>query len=161
MKKLSILFVLLLTASTASGAQDGIGLGVILGEPTGFTFKTWTSRSTAIDAAAAWSFSENESFQLHADYLINPFSMPKPREITGRIFFYYGIGARLKLRDSDNGRGRNDNDDLIGIRFPVGFSYILAEAPVEFFVELVPIMDIAPDTEADLDAAIGARYYFK
>ena len=87
MKKVMIFFVFLFAAATASHAQDGIGLGVILGEPTGFTFKTWTSRNTAVDAAAAWSFSENGSFQLHADYLINPFAMPKPRGISGRYSF--------------------------------------------------------------------------
>jgi hypothetical protein len=32
---------------------------------------------------------------------------------------------------------------------------------VEFFAELVPILDVVPDTDADLNASIGARYYFK
>jgi hypothetical protein len=160
MNIITALFLVLITAATASGAPQGVGLGVILGDPTGFTFKTWTGRSTAVDAAAAWSFSGNDAFQLHVDYLINPFYMPKPREVSGRISFYYGIGARLKLQESHNGN-RNDNDDLFGVRFPVGFSHILTEAPFEFFAEIAPIVDVVPDTDADFNAAIGARYYFK
>jgi hypothetical protein len=160
MKPLLIIMVVL-TATPAFAAQKGIGLGVILGEPTGVTFKTWTSSNTAIDAAAAWSFSENDSFQFHADFLIEPFAMPKPQEVRGKISFYYGIGGRIKLEASDNNNSRNENDDVLGIRFPVGFSHLLVSAPVEFFAELVPILDIAPDTDADLNAAIGARYYFK
>jgi hypothetical protein len=161
MKKLSMLFAFLLMAGTASGGQ-GIGLGVILGEPTGVSFKAWIDNRTAIDAAAAWSFSENDSFQFHTDYLIHPFDMPKPPEVRGAVSFYFGIGGRVKLKDSDSGRNsRNENDDLLGIRFPVGFSHLMAEAPIEFFAELVPVLDVVPDTDADLNAAIGARYYFR
>ncbi len=161
MKKIAMIFVFLLMAGTASGGQEGIGLGVILGEPTGVSFKTWIDDRTAIDAAAAWSFSENDSFQFHADYLIHPFAMPKPPEIRGAVSFYFGIGGRFKLKESKNRDSRNENDDLLGIRFPVGFSHLMAEAPVEFFAELVPVLDVVPDTDADLNAAIGARYYFR
>lgn len=160
MKKI-ILLLYLLFASTASAGQNGLGLGVILGEPTGVSFKTWIDNRTAIDAAAAWSFSENDSFQFHADYLVHLFEMPKPPEVSGRVAFYYGIGGRLKLQESDSRKSRNEKDDLLGIRFPLGFSHNLATEPVEFFAELVPILDIVPDTDADLNAAIGARYYFK
>lgn len=161
MKKIAMIFVFLLMAGTASGGQEGIGLGVILGEPTGVSFKTWIDNRTAIDAAAAWSFSENDSFQFHADYLIHPFDMPKPPEVRGAVSFYFGIGGRFKLKESKSRDSRNENDDLLGIRFPVGFSHLMAEAPVEFFAELVPVLDVVPDTDADLNAAIGARYYFR
>jgi hypothetical protein len=161
MKKIAIVFVLLILTNTASAAQDGIGLGVILGEPTGVTFKTWIDGKTAIDAAAAWSFSGNNAFQLHADYLIHPFDMPKPREVSGKVSFYYGFGGRIKLQESASGKSQEETADLLGIRFPVGFSHVLAKAPVEFFAEIVPVLNIVPDTDVDLDGAIGARYYFK
>jgi len=161
MKKIIILLAFVLLSGTASFAQEGIGLGVILGEPTGVSFKTFVGERTAVDAAAAWSFSGNASFQFHADYLISPFDMPKPPELKSTIAFYYGIGGRLKLKESEGRSSRNDDDDILGIRFPAGFSHILRSAPVEFFAEIVPILDIVPDTDADLNAAIGARYYFK
>ena len=43
------------------------GAGIIVGEPTGLSFKHWMSRERAVDAAAAWSFSENDSFQSEFD----------------------------------------------------------------------------------------------
>ena len=32
--------------------------------------------------------------------------------------------------------------------------------PVEFFMELAPVVDLVPDTDADFDAAFGIRFYF-
>ena len=156
-----ILFLLLtcVPAVTAFAAQPGgIGLGVILGEPTGVSFKTWIGERTAIDAAAAWSFSDHTSFQFHADYLIHPFPMPKPRDVRGPILFYYGFGGLIDVR---GGTGSHRDETVVGARFPLGFSHLLVSAPVEFFAEIAPVLDLAPSTKADLNAAIGARYYFK
>jgi hypothetical protein len=37
----------------------------------------------------------------------------------------------------------------------------MKENPVEFFVEVAPVVDLVPDTDADFEAALGIRYYFK
>lgn len=160
MKNFVIFAIILFAAANASAADPGMGFGFILGEPTGLSFKGWLDNKTAIDAAAAWSFSENDSFQFHADYLIHPFHMPKPREIRGPIHFYYGFGGRLKLRSDDGRNARNDDDDIFGIRFPLGFAHMIANPDIEFFAELVPILDLVPDSDVDINAAIGARFYF-
>lgn len=160
MKKTVMLLVFILLTATAQAGQDGIGVGVILGEPTGVSVKNWLDTRTAVDAAAAWSFSGQDSFQLHADYLIHPIDLPKIPEIKGQTTFYYGVGGRLKLQENDDHNSDN-NDDRLGLRLPIGLSLLLSAVPVEFFVELVPILDLVPDTEFELNAAIGARYYFK
>ena len=54
--------------------------------------------------------------------------------------------------------GRN-SDDKIGIRIPVGLSYLFANSPLEFFVEVVPLLDLSPDTELDFNGGLGLRYY--
>ncbi len=48
-----------------------------------------------------------------------------------------------------------------GVRIPVGLKYYLAKQSIDLFVEIVPVLDIVPDTDFDVDAAIGARFYFK
>ena len=144
-----IVIITLLTTATAGWSQEeGVGLGVILGEPTGVSFKTWLSKTQAIDAAAAWSFGNKSAFHLHADYLIHNWSLI--RVDRSNIPIYYGIGARLKFED----------DNRFGVRFPVGITFFIREAPIDFFLEIVPILNLAPATDFDLNAAIGARYYF-
>jgi hypothetical protein len=153
--KMAIIGLLLAVASANARTQDTFGLGVIVGEPTGLSLKYWLDKERAIDGAAAWSSSENDSFQLHSDYLIHNYEFLGSDELP----FYYGLGARLKFKDND-GRGRNRNDDIFGIRVPLGITYLFDDAPIDLFFELVPVLDLAPDVDLDINAAIGLRFYF-
>jgi hypothetical protein len=146
------MMLLAVVCGPASGQSDGFGLGIITGEPTGISFKFWTSGNSAIDGAAAWSLSDENSLHLHADYMIHEFSLIDVEK--GQLPVHYGIGGRIKVRDDD------DKDDVIGIRFPVGLTYLFEEAPFDLFLEVVPVMDVAPDTELDFNAALGGRYWF-
>ena len=152
MKIVHVAFVLfaLVFGMTEARGENGLGVGVIVGEPTGISIKKWIGETWAVDAAAAWSFSGNESFQFHADYLIHNFFLRLPKDFIGRLPVYYGVGCRIKL----------DEDALVGIRIPFGISYLFAHAPVDLFVEVVPILDVTPDTDLDINAAIGVRFYF-
>lgn len=67
----------------------------------------------------------------------------------GRVPFYFGFGGRVVLGE----------DAVLGARFPFGIGKTLDNTPVEFFLEIVPILDLAPDTEFDLNGAVGVRYY--
>jgi len=130
-------------------AQDqDFGLGFMLGEPTGISFKKWTGSKTAIDGAVAWSFSGEDSLHLHVDYLVHSFNLITVER--GKAPLYFGLGARLKLGDPSR----------FGIRIPVGVSYIFEGASLDIFIELVPIFDLAPDTDFKVAGGIGIRYYF-
>ena len=146
---LIIMFLSVLTIPTTGWAQaKGWGLGVILGEPTGISFKTWLNKDRAIDAAAAWSFGGNDAFHLHGDYLFHNRTLLNFDKNV--IPLYYGIGGRLKFH----------NQSKFGVRFPLGVTFFIREAPIDIFLELVPILNLAPSTEFDFNGAIGARYYF-
>ena len=43
---------------------------------------------------------------------------------------------------------------------PVGIACLLTGTPVDIFAEIVPVLDIVPDTDFDLNIAIGARLFF-
>jgi len=147
-----ILGVLVVLGSGTVYADNGkFGLGVIIGEPTGICGKLWLSETTAIDGAVAWSTDKNAKFQIHGDFLIHKFNVIKVDK--GRLPLYYGIGGRIKIRESDH-------DDNIGVRFPVGLEYLFANIPLDLFVEIVPILDIAPNTDLEFNGAIGIRYFF-
>ncbi len=126
-----------------------LGVGIILGEPTGLSFKKWQSQKVAWDAAVAWSFGKESALHLHVDYLLHDFHSLKVE--TNSIPFYYGIGARIKFKESSK----------LGIRFPLGVNLFIVEVPVDIFFEIVPILNVVPSTKFNMNAAFGARYYFR
>lgn len=144
----ALLAVCSLLGPTASA--DSFGLGIILGEPTGVSFKIGRTGRNAIDGAVAWSMSGDNDLHLQGDWLYNDFDLIPVGK--GQLPFYVGIGGRVRFRE-----GR---DDDIGIRIPVGLNYIFDSSPFDAFFEIVPILDLAPDTEFDLNAAIGGRFFF-
>jgi len=150
MKKLIVIGVLTVMAFCGMGqAQDrGFGLGIILGEPTGISFKHWTGYKTALVGAAAWAFGREDAFHLHMDYVLHNYRLIKAERHT--IPFYYGIGFRFK----------DEREDRLGIRFPLGIIFMFDEAPVDIFLELVPIFDFVPETGLSFNAGIGARFFF-
>lgn len=159
MKKAAWFLVLLLAFSfeRAVSQDRGFGLGIIAGEPTGISLKNWQTRSTAIDAALAWSFAGNDFIQLHGDYLSHNFTLLQVEK--GRLPFYYGIGGRIKFVNVDD----NDNKDektRLGVRIPLGLAYLFETVTLDVFVEVVPVLNLVPDTEFDLNAAVGIRYFF-
>ena len=42
----------------------------------------------------------------------------------------------------------------------VSLDYIFDGAPVDVFVQVVPILELAPATEFNVNAALGARFFF-
>jgi hypothetical protein len=140
-------FIILFSSPDYSQSKK-IGAGIIAGEPTGLSFKYWLTEKTALDAAFAWSFVDENAFQIQADYLIHNFSLIKISE--GKLPFYFGIGGRLKF----------SNDASLGVRVPIGLAYIFSDAQIDIFLEVVPILDLLPKTDFTIGAAIGGRYFF-
>ncbi|HMP89002.1 MAG TPA: DUF3996 domain-containing protein [Kiritimatiellia bacterium] len=155
-----IMFVMAILHSAYGQTKDGLGVGLMVGEPTGISLKKWIDADRAFDAGIAWSFSDNASLHFHGDYLIHRNDDFPPPELKGKSRYYYGLGFRIKLKEDNRGRGKNDDDAMIGIRIPLGITYLFSEAPIDIFAEIVPILDVAPDTDVRLNAAIGVRYYF-
>lgn len=54
-----------------------------------------------------------------------------------------------------------DGDTAFGIRIPLGITHLFAEAPFDLFAEIVPLVDLTPDVDLDLNVAVGLRYYFR
>jgi len=143
-----ILSLALLPWTAIGKNQQTFGLGVILGEPTGLSAKLWTSRTSALDGAVAWSFGRESAFHLHGDFLVHHFNWIKVSE--GKLPVYYGIGGRLKL----------EVERLLGVRFPLGLNYQFAKAPLDIFIEIVPILELIPATDFNMNGAIGIRFFF-
>lgn len=142
----------------SSNAQSrGIGVGIIAGQPTGLSLKIWNGEKNAIDVAVGWntdidsnnsSDNEKNRFYFHINHLTHVFTLFK--EAQGKLPLYYGIGARFVNQDKAR----------LAIRIPVGIAFLVTEAPIDIFLELAPSLDVAPNTEFNLDGAIGIRYFF-
>ncbi len=144
----SLFILMMLLAGTSEAQNYGLGLGIILGEPTGISLKYWTSRTTAIDGAIAWSLGKHNRMYFHGDYLWHNDRIINVSK--GRLPIYYGVGARLGF----------NGDSSLGIRGVIGLDYQFATIPLDMFLELVPVMNLAPSTDFDFNGAIGVRYFF-
>ena len=161
---IAVLLGLIATSAVAEEqtvvAQKQLGVGVIVGEPTGLSVKYWLDENQAIDGALAWSFWDENGLQIHADYLWHNFDLLHVGETSGQLPVYYGVGGRLKFKE-DEGKGDHDHETVLSVRAPVGISYMFGRAPLEVFGEIVPVLDLTPDVELDLNVAVGLRFYIK
>ncbi len=152
MKRLTILAPIVVwmlgVPDVSLGQEKGLGLGVIIGEPTGISAKAWVSEKGAIDAGVAWSFREKGKFHLHADHL---WHFPRKIRTSERFVLYAGVGGRLAV-----GRG----DGIFGIRIPLGVVWWPHRAPLDVFLELAPIVDLIEETELSANGGIGVRFFF-
>jgi len=149
MKRTALILILMMALAGVSFGRDGnIGLGLIFGEPSGVSFKLWTGKTTAIDGAAAWSFVGGGFFQVHSDLLFHNFNLFEVEK--GNMALYYGFGGRVKMADQTQ----------VSLRVPVGISYEFEDTSIELFLEVVPMLDLAPSTEAGIAGGIGFRYFF-
>jgi hypothetical protein len=140
-----------------TSAQGSFGIGLIVGEPTGLSWKYHLSDRNAIDGA--FGFSPFDRLRLHADYLwtSRPFG-------ERRLSFSYGVGGAIGLgkRIGDTKRGLlgySVQETGFGVRGPVGVTYEIPRNPIEIGIEIAPILVFGPDLAFGFDGAVFFRFY--
>lgn len=136
-------------AGISNAQSTGLGLGIILGEPTGISLKYWTDKTTAFDAAVAWSVGKNGGMHFHGDYLWHNFNLINVGN--NQLPVYYGIGFTF---------GAGGDDPRVGVRGVAGLAYLVTSIPLDIFLELVPVFELSPSTGLGFNGAIGVRYFF-
>ena len=144
------------------------GFGLILGEPTGGTIKYWLNSENALVGDIGYSYFGAPRIDI--DYLwhfhaFNSNIVKLYAAIGGAVGFgtgYYGVFYQGKHYDEGDYpfyyRGYRNSDIGFGIRAMFGLNVIPRRTPVEFFLELGPLIGISPFGVA-FDAAIGVRFY--
>jgi hypothetical protein len=152
---------LFLVVQGSVAQERGFGVGIILGEPTGFSAKLWTSPVNAFDFGLGLSiggdgfrqsngtFHGESRIHFHMDYLWHSFEAFKS-DI--RLPVYYGVGGRY-----NTGAGYLSSAAIRGV---VGIVWLPHQAPVDLFLELVPSLQFTSPAGFAVEAGIGARYYF-
>jgi hypothetical protein len=144
-----IIIVIIFFSGFSFAQSKGLGLGVLIGEPTAISAKYWTSGNTAFDFGVGYSFEKNSYLNVHADYL---FHIKNLFQTSENIEFYYGPGARLRFIENATAR--------LGFRFDVGLVWISRNTPIDVFIEIAPLLDIIPETDFSFNGGIGVRYFF-
>lgn len=147
MKRFFLTLSFLLPFSAIAAGE--MGVGAIIGNPTGLSGKYWLSETRAVDGAMAFSLGKKTNFNIHSDYLFHKegafvFNDDHPLDL------YYGIGGRMEFSD----------DIELGVRLPLGLAHRMENKTADIFGEVAPVVDFIGRTGLELHLAIGARYYF-
>lgn len=171
--------------SAQSSERSGkFGLGLVLGDPTGFNAKYWLNNRNALDFMLGWnSFGYRRSYYRDDrcygyDFRVNnPNRCYDYREDGYRwdqfhfhmdylvhrfdiiradipIPVYFGGGVQYEYR--------RYWEDLswLGPRGTIGIAMMPKTIPFDFFFELAPVFYILPGPEFNLNGGIGARFWF-
>lgn len=134
-----------LSIKPAHAAKD-FGAGLFIGSPTGITGQVFLKDDRAIRAMLGLNGGKAD---INSDYI---FWFPDAIG-SDKMSFNLFLGAGARLRFSDPTR--------FGVRIPVGVSTFFDNDEVfEGYVEIAPIVDLAPKVELDINGGIGFRFYF-
>jgi hypothetical protein len=160
------IFALLIFCTTFASAQNrGVGVGIIVGEPTGISTKIWTSQTNAIDIGVGWSSGDqylvrtgngywqyvNDTYiHFYVDYLWHSFNAIHSEE---RFPLYYGVGMTIHS-------GQALPYNWLGVRGTFGIEWMPRRAPMDVFFEIAPTLQLAPFSTFGFNAGLGTRFYF-
>jgi hypothetical protein len=152
--------VCLSAGSVAARAEEKgvLGVGLIVGEPTGVCGKYYLADDRAIDAAAGAAFL-GRGVQIHADYLLHPWVLDSKESFALPV--YIGGGVRILNHDAS---GEDEDHVRIGLRIPVGIVFDFTKIPLDVFAEVAGVGDYHTAGDStfgiDFNGGAGARYYF-
>ncbi len=138
--------MLIMMIPSALAAEQGIGL--ILGEPTGVT---WKRENIVVAAGLSGISSYDNRLDLITDWwLIN--------DHFAEIFDWYfavGVEAGMKTGLSND----NSHTFYMGARVPLGIQWWMSTG-FELFGEIAPTVMAYPGVDLEINAGIGLRYHF-
>jgi len=146
------------TDEGARGADKGtLGVGIILGEPTGITAKLYLEDDQAIQAAVGSAFIGG-GLQIHADYVFHPYILQTRPSFVLPVY----VGPGLRLIDYTD--GRDSSSFALGLRVVGGLLFDFKEVPLDAFIEVAGVFEYEFKDGAGagikLNAGAGVRYYF-
>lgn len=143
--------------------KGNIGVGIILGEPTGVTVKLYLRDDRAIQAAVGSAFIGG-GLQLHGDYLFHPYILQDRDSFVLPVY----VGPGVRLIDYTTGRndasGNTTSAFALGARGVAGLLFDFKNVPLDAFIEVAAVLEYEFRDGAGfgivLNAGGGVRYYF-
>lgn len=154
MKRMIVLLLaMMLAVRVAFPASDKgkVGIGVVLGAPTGFSIKYWENQRIAYQGSIGAMF--NGGLMIGGDYLIHENAF-KNQDFP----FYYGPG--LFLGDAGFGGPVYSRSRVaLGIRGAFGVDFIPREYPFDVAMELGPSLLLTPAVGVGIQLSVAFRFY--
>ena len=137
--------------------KGNLGVGIILGEPTGICAKLYLMNDQAIQAAVGSAFILG-GLQFHADYVFHPFILQQRESFV--LPFYVGPGIWM----FDHTGSSSEHYFAVGLRAVAGLLFDFKTVPLDAFVEVAGVLDHGfkdnVGTGIELNVGAGVRYYF-
>jgi hypothetical protein len=145
------MLAMLLVLCGLASAEPRVGVGLVVGDPTGLSLGL---RGNAWTGAQAGAGVDGRRFDAHADYLQTVTVLEPAKRF--KVPLYVGVGAGVTTAE----KGVFGSPAAVTVRVPVGASVLFDRAPVEIFAQAVPTIRVLPGTAFGLDLGVGGRYYF-
>lgn len=154
MKKLTIIVVLVVPILVFG---QNLGLGAVAGSPTGLALKYLVAHKSALAARAGWSFTGDKGFHLTGDYqYLFPMEFQTAEGASvSDLTPYIAAGGTLRFKDDEE---TNDTDFHLGLRIGGGIEYLIARFGI--FLEILPVVNLIPSTDFDMEGGLGVLFYF-
>lgn len=153
-------------------ANKTFGLGLELGEPSGLTGKLFVSPQAALDFGIGYAYQNyyyDDGLHLYADFLFHPTVLAHADAF--ELPFYIGGGIRYWDFDFCDPQGIcTYRGSAVGIRIPIGIDFDFNRAPIDIFLQIVPVIDFLHGdyydryrdrTHLAVDPSVGVRFWFK
>jgi hypothetical protein len=156
MRKL-VLVVVLLASSGVSHADDGVGIGLFVGSPTGLDLKLGMGYRSNLDIVLGWNtvYHDGRDAYGHITYLAT-LGVARGRAVSVPI----RLGVGVAVYDD----GSFDSGVNVAVRAPLEIAFRFHSAPIELYGEvslLVTFIDPNNNNNTfDVDGGIGFRVYF-
>ncbi|HCA78721.1 MAG TPA: hypothetical protein DEP53_03200 [Bacteroidetes bacterium] len=134
-----------------SSERKKLGIGVVLGAPTGFSVKYWQSQRVAYQGSIGGMY--KGGLMIGADYLVHENALKNPD-----LPFYYGAGLFIG-NAGFGGPEFTRGSFALGVRGAFGLDYLVPGHPFDISVELGPALLLTPVVGMGIELSIALRFY--
>lgn len=134
----------------AAQPAGNTGIGALLGNPSGLSFKFYPGSGRAYDLLLAW---DSDYFLAQGHVLLTE----APLGDAGEAYYFIGPGLFAGFRDRNNDRDENEDVDL-GLSGNFGIGYFIDR--FELFAQITPRLALVPGTDGAVGGGVGLRFYF-
>ena len=150
---LLVLLAVTAPAAAESRATGSLGIGLVVGDPTGLTVEYYPRSpgfGQAVEVTLGLDTFDDSHTYVHVIWKLYLAQLVRGASVDVPI--YVGIGPWL---------AEGGNDDIyLGARMPFGIALDFKAAPLQVFLELALDAVLVDHFDVGVEGAVGFRYYF-